>query len=279
MATKSLHLLPPTGMLRADHVELLASSLEDGGRLELSADSGIRISVPDDAAARLLHGGLIERVPDSPAPRVLCSPLTGRIGGHLDVRALALRLEEQLRRATAAPAAQPGVVGVDDGSGDIDGLGLRLVFAALDRREFAVLVDGADSGDRVRHNGSGQHSADPMDSDAGPLAPWLEVISRRLPAGPPTQPSSAQIPIGWLDHSAGGLVTLGAAVADGELDGRQLQFLAALERPVVITPWRTLLLCDLDELAAEQVVRVLAPLGFVFDADSPVLSELGRGNS
>ncbi|MFD0454653.1 hypothetical protein ACFQZK_31675 [Rhodococcus aetherivorans] len=44
-----------------------------------------------------------------------------------------------------------------------------------------------------------------------------------------------------------------------------------MDRPLVVTPWPVLLLCDLDEWAAEQVVRVLAPMGLIFDADSPAL--------
>ncbi|TWH16721.1 precorrin-3B synthase [Rhodococcus rhodochrous J45] len=40
---------------------------------------------------------------------------------------------------------------------------------------------------------------------------------------------------------------------------------------MIVTPWRSVLLCDLDEWTAEQVVRVLAPMGLIFDADSPHL--------
>ncbi|MBO0856775.1 MAG: precorrin-3B synthase, partial [Nocardia sp.] len=46
-------------------------------------------------------------------------------------------------------------------------------------------------------------------------------------------------------------------------------FIAAVEHPIIFTPWRSLVLGDLDEWTAEQVVRVLAPMGLVFDADSP----------
>jgi len=37
------------------------------------------------------------------------------------------------------------------------------------------------------------------------------------------------------------------------------------------TAWRSVLLHDLTEDMAEQVVRVLAPMGLIFDADSPWL--------
>ncbi|MGY2060386.1 precorrin-3B synthase, partial [Nocardia gipuzkoensis] len=45
----------------------------------------------------------------------------------------------------------------------------------------------------------------------------------------------------------------------------------AVDRPLIVTPWRSLIVPDLDEWAAEQIVRVLAPMGLIFDADSPWL--------
>ena len=40
---------------------------------------------------------------------------------------------------------------------------------------------------------------------------------------------------------------------------------------MVITPWRSVLICDLDEGVADAALRVLAPLGLVFDETSPWL--------
>ena len=39
----------------------------------------------------------------------------------------------------------------------------------------------------------------------------------------------------------------------------------------MITPWRSVLVCDLDEGVADVALRVLAPLGLVFDENSPWL--------
>ncbi|HQV20274.1 MAG TPA: precorrin-3B synthase, partial [Gordonia sp. (in: high G+C Gram-positive bacteria)] len=50
---------------------------------------------------------------------------------------------------------------------------------------------------------------------------------------------------------------------------RLAQFLAAVGKPIIFTPEREILLCDLDEAVAETVVRVLAPMGLIFDAASP----------
>ncbi len=40
---------------------------------------------------------------------------------------------------------------------------------------------------------------------------------------------------------------------------------------MVITPWRSVLVCDLDEGVADVALRVLAPMGLVFDENSPWL--------
>ena len=71
---------------------------------------------------------------------------------------------------------------------------------------------------------------------------------------------------------AGDRVTLGAAVPLGVLPARTAEFLAAIESPLVVTPWRSVLVCDLTEDVADTSLRVLAPLGLVFDENSPWLS-------
>jgi precorrin-3B synthase len=58
----------------------------------------------------------------------------------------------------------------------------------------------------------------------------------------------------------------------GALPARTAEFVAAVEHPILITPWRSLVLADMDEWTAEQVVRVLAPMGLIFDANSPWLA-------
>jgi precorrin-3B synthase len=57
----------------------------------------------------------------------------------------------------------------------------------------------------------------------------------------------------------------------GVLPNQVAQYLAAVEAPMVITPWRSVLVCDLSEDVADVALRVLAPLGLVFDEHSPWL--------
>lgn len=74
--------------------------------------------------------------------------------------------------------------------------------------------------------------------------------------------------MGWID-TADGLVTLLAVMPDGVVPARLAEFLGAIERPSTISADRVIGLHRLTEGMAEQVVRVLAPMGMVFDAASP----------
>ncbi len=80
-------------------------------------------------------------------------------------------------------------------------------------------------------------------------------------------------PIGWLEDSgaAGSSVVLGAGLRFGFLSAQVAQVLSVVGKPTTITPWASIVIHDLDEAEAEQVVKVLAPLGLVFDVDSPWL--------
>ena len=78
-------------------------------------------------------------------------------------------------------------------------------------------------------------------------------------------------PIGWIEQNDG-RVALGAAVPLGVLNARVAEYLAAVNAPMVITPWRSVLIFDLDDEVADVALRVLAPMGLVFDENSPWLS-------
>jgi precorrin-3B synthase len=58
----------------------------------------------------------------------------------------------------------------------------------------------------------------------------------------------------------------------GVLNARVAEYLAAINAPMVITPWRSVLVFDLDDEVADVALRVLAPMGLVFDENSPWLS-------
>ena len=86
-----------------------------------------------------------------------------------------------------------------------------------------------------------------------------------------TWPPVTRGPIGWIEQNDG-RVALGAAVPLGVLNARVAEYLAAINAPMVITPWRSVLVFDLDDEVADVALRVLAPMGLVFDENSPWLS-------
>ncbi|MEE2035493.1 precorrin-3B synthase, partial [Rhodococcus sp. CC-R104] len=151
------------------------------------------------------------------------------------------------------------VLGFDDGTGDIAALTPDLAAVALPDDRWRLLRRGHDTGLRVETG----ELVDTMLAAVHTPTPSPGGVPAQLPAPPAP-------PIGWLDQRDGA-VTLAGGLRDGELPARTAEFLAAVDRPLLITPWRSVLLCDLDEWTAEQVVRVLAPMGVIFDAQSPHL--------
>ena len=86
----------------------------------------------------------------------------------------------------------------------------------------------------------------------------------------PTVPETTTAPIGWIDND-NGRVTLGAGLRFGFFPASVAAMLATLGAETTITPWASLVIHDLDESHAEAAIKALAPLGLIFDADSPWL--------
>ena len=277
----------PGGMVTAAQLEALAAAAERfaAGTLELTARGNVQLRGITDTtavAAAVAAAGLLPSATHERVRNIVASPLSGRAGGVADVRPWVAELDGAIR-ADASLAGLPGRFwfSLDDGSADVSGLGADAgVLAGHDG--VALLLAGRDTGVRLP-----PHEAVPalitvakrfaeMRGTAwriGELAEpevLLDGFTRSAPAGATFPPARA--PVGWIEQSGGSRVSLGAAVPLGVLSVRQAQFVAAVEAPVVITPWRSLLICDLQEGVAETALRVLAPLGLVFDESSPWLN-------
>lgn len=258
---------------------LAAAARELGdGTLQLTDRAGLQlsgISETSELDSRLTTAGLCTTSTSAPTHTILCSPLSGRVGGQLDVRGWPSELEERLRAHSRLP--EDFLVSVDDGRMDVSGLAADVGLHVVQNTLVAVLLTGRDTGLRVAPEQSVDAAAAVARSVAhvdGPgtdlEAVLVDVLGRQRVAVSEDRLALQQDrspPVGWLAHPDGsGTVTLGAAVPAGRLDARVAEFLAAVEKPLIITPWRSILLCDLEEWPAEQVVRVLAPMGLVFDA-------------
>ena len=273
----------PGGTISAAQLETLCAVSEEmgSGTLELTARGNVQVRGITDvtAVAEAIAGaGLLPSATHERVRNIVASPLSGRTGGNLNIRPWVAELD-------AAICAQPRLAelggrfwfSLDDGRADVSGLCADVGVHALPEG-CAVLLAGRDTGIRLT---------------AGEVIPTLIMIGMRfvdtrgsawrvqelddvaglLPGaelGAAPFPAVTRAPVGWMSQE-GGRVTLGAAVPLGVLPARVAQYLAAIEAPLVITPWRSVLVCDLDEAIADTALRVLAPLGLVFDENSPWL--------
>lgn len=277
----------PGGMITAAQLEALARAATEWGStaMELTSRGNIQIRAIGNTAAVadvVAAAGLLPSETHERVRNIVASPLSGRVGKTTDVRGLVAELD---RAITAEPglAALPGrfLFGIDDGRADISGLAADVGVHVVGE-SAALLLAGRDTGVRLAM------------SDAVPVLirvaarfadcrgkAWriseLDDPMQLLTDFAPTTQSGAtwepvtRPPVGWIEQNDG-RVALGAAVPLGVLQARVAEYLAAINAPMVITPWRSVLVFDLDEGVADVALRVLAPMGLVFDENSPWLS-------
>ncbi len=274
----------PGGMITAAQLATLARVSADfgSGTLELTARGNVQVRGITDVAAvagTLAGAGLLPSATHERVRNIVASPLSGRSGGRGDVRAWVGGLD-------AAICSDPELAGLggrfwfslDDGRGDVSGLRADVGAHVLDDG-CALLLAGRDTGVRLGGGevvetlvGVAKRFLEIRETawriaeldDIGGLLPGTDVAAKPFPAV--TRP-----PVGWIEQRDG-RVTLGGALPLGVLSARVAEFLAAIEAPLVITPWRSVLVCDLSEEVADTALRVLAPLGLVFDENSAWLN-------
>ena len=278
----------PGGVISAAQLEALAHAatrfaspameLTSRGNIQLRAITDTASVAEMVAAAGLLPSQTHERVRN-----IVASPLSGRVGGTTDIRELVTELDDAVQsEPVLAELAGRFMFGVDDGRADISGLGADVGAHFLDEATAALLLAGRDTGVRLMRpdlvpalvavakrfavtRGKAWRVAELAD-----VAPLLEQFTPCAAPGA-TWPAAIRPPVGWLPQDDG-RVALGAAVPLGVLQARVAEYLAAIGAPLVITPWRSVLICDLDDGVADVALRVLAPMGLVFDENSPWLS-------
>ena len=274
----------PGGMITAAQLATLASvsSRLGSGTLELTARGNVQLRGITDVAAvgdAIAAAGLLPSATHERVRNIVASPLSGRAGGNIDVR-------EWVGELDAAICAEPRLAelggrfwfSLDDGRADVSGLGADAGVHWLDD-DCALLLAGRDTGVRLAVSDvartlvgvavrflevRGKAWRVTELDDLQDLIPDAEVSAKPFP--PVTK-----APVGRITQKDG-RVTLGAAVPLGVLAARVAEYLAAIEAPLVITPWRSVLVCDLDDAVADAALRVLAPLGLVFDENSPWLA-------
>lgn len=274
----------PGGALTPGQLEALAQAAAAfaGGTLELTARGNVQIRAITDTVAvaeAVAAAGLLPAPGHELVRNILASPLSGRVGGLADVRGWVGALDTAIQ-GDPVLTGLPGrfLFAVDDGRGDLCGAGADAGVQVLDGGRVALLLAGRDTGVRLASSEAvgaltevarrfvavrGTAWRIKELGDVSALVAGFDVTDGpRLPPTPTPRP-----PVGWIGQDDG-RVALGAAVPLGVLSTRQAQFVAAVQAPVVITPWRSLLVCDLTEEVADSALGVLPGLGLVFDETS-----------
>lgn len=286
----------PGGVLTAPAFALLAE-LTDGygdGDLHLTSRGNVQIRGIRDVAAfadAVEDAGLLPHPAHDRMRNILASPLTGRVGGLADATGLAAAVDDALC-ARPELAALPGrtLFAIDDGRGDVAARNPDLGVIARDGGDWGLLVAGAPSGITTSRDDVPELIADAAAvwgelrgtawriAEAGKAAEVTDAVAatctgegpRRAADGAGAHPgleAPAAPPVGWLDQPDGH-VALAAGLRFGVLPARLARAISHLACPVHVTPWYSLVFTDLDEVDAETAVRVLAPQGLIFDANS-----------
>jgi precorrin-3B synthase len=276
----------PGGVIEPDQLEALAHVANRHGSpaMELTSRGNIQIrgiTDTDALANGLAAAGLLPSPTHERVRNIVASPLSGRVGGQADVRDWVRRLDAAIQ-AEPTLAELPGRFwfGIDDGRGDVSGLGAD-VGAHVLGDVVAVLLAGRDTGVRVTPAdvvgtlvAVALRFVDTRENawrvaELADMSTLLEGLARSAEPGA-TWPPVTRPPVGWITQDDD-CVALGAAVRLGLLQARVAEYLAAIDAPIIVTPWRSVLVCDLDDGVADAALRVLAPMGLVFDDTSPWL--------
>jgi precorrin-3B synthase len=282
----------PGGALSSIQLQVLADAARalGDGALELTSRGNLQLrglhpGAESELGDRLAAAGLLPSATHERVRNVLASTLSGRSGGHLDVRPWVGAFDDALC-ADPGLAALPGrfLATLDDGRGDVAGLGGDVGLLALDPVTVALLLGGRDSGLRTTPDGAVEVALaatraflDVRADDGGTAWRLAEIpdgtarVSGRL-GGERTTPVC--VPVAAVTGPAGpvvqddGRTALVAVVPLGRLTAAQAGVLAATSEGLQLTPWRSVVLPDLPDAAA---AADLTAAGLVLDPDSPWL--------
>ena len=292
----------PGGLIGAGQLRALARLADElgDGRVELTSRGNVQLrglaaDVAGPLTDQLAQAGLFPSPEHDLVRNVLASPLAGLDGGP-DLTAIVQGLDAALC-ARPRLAELPGrfLFAVDDGRGDVAGLGADVV--ARVRADGAVVnglaVRGTAAEDvvtvmlacaeafldvRATEGGTAWRIAELADGAERvrvAVAARLGLTAASLPPSTslaPVGPDGSTAPTVPADRPVGVVGTAAVLLAPlGRLTAAQLTWVADRvgERPARITPWRGVVLPDLPDAAG--LIRDAAGLGYGVDAGSPWL--------
>ena len=285
----------PGGALTRTQLQVLARAARElgDGALELTSRGNLQLrgltpGAETELGNRLATAGLLPSATHERVRNIVASTLSGRAGGTVDVRPWVAAFDTGLC-GDPAFAGLPGrfLATLDDGRGDVAGLGGDVGLLALDAGTVALTLGGLDSGlrttpdravavalaaaraflaERDEQGGTAWRLAELADGPArvvarlsgqsGHFGPEVDV-----PPAPPGGPAGA-LP------QTDGRTALVAVVPLGRLTAAQADLLAAVATDLQVTPWRSVALPDLPDASA---AAALTAAGLVLDGASPWL--------
>lgn len=296
----------PAGVLTAGQWQaLIAASAELGdGNLDLTSRGnvqlrGLRPDAETALATRLASADLLPSLTHERVRNLLASPLTGRDGmGLADIRPLAGELDRALcRRPVLAELSGRFLFALDDGRGDVAGLGADITLIATGARTATLFLAGipvrtvslsdavttmlasAEAFLRLRavEGSNAWRVAELADGPAriatalagsragtavGAAAPVPGVPSDR------SDPSGAPCPVGLISQRNGS-TALVVGIPLGRLSPGQAASLSGHD--LVLTPWRSIVVPDLSGAEAAMLGRSAGAAGLIMDRSSPWL--------
>ena len=218
--------------------------------------------VPEEFVDAVKAAGLLPSPSHELVRNIMVSPLSGRIGGQADLRPVAQRLDEMLCDDPAfANLAGRFLFVLDDGRGDLVDRSLDLGVMAVDAGAAQIRVGTEHWGEVVELsavpevlldlarrfldvNGDGDEALWHVDElpDGG-----ADLLGLNHARDLRTQVTSLRVPYGLIAQDDGRTVEH-VDVPEGDLThDLATQVLARAGRDVVVTPWRSLLLPDLQD--------------------------------
>ena len=255
----------PAGSLRA--LAEIASECGDGNvyvtsraNLQVRGLPHHRGQLSADLVERCVQTGLFPSLSHDLVRNYMVSPMTGRIGGRADLRAVARELDERLC-AEPELAALPGLFwfSLDDGSGDVAHRSLDVGAVALNSDQAQIRIGSNVWGEVVALDevpgvllelarrfqlvrGTGRTALWHVDELP---AKGLEIVDRSYPCDERTILAVPEpLPLGLsLQHD--GTSALHIDVPDGALDPQRAFEIAGIAPQLIATPWRSIVAPDL----------------------------------
>lgn len=287
----------PGGQLSAGAFRVVAEGAAElgDGSVELTSRANLQVrgladGAETELAARLFEVGLLPSATHDKVRNILASPLTGRDhAGRADLRPFVSELDAALR-GNDRMAALPGrfLFALDDGRGDVAWLGADVAALVTAPDTAAILLGGTDSGLRAPLTDvillmlACAEAFLTERADEWRLAELDESARRRVAArlgASVAEPLTAQPiqpgPLGQVTDTA-----LVAGAPLGWLDRAQTAALADTGAPLVVTPWRAVVVADLADgryASSAAVAQRLRSAGLLLDQDTPrVTACVGR---